>query len=114
MKRPMPLGHKRFSKCYAWHNLAEQQFTVICAPLCPLPCLTAGTELKFICCGWFMGEAARAPIGAWDIWAFGRAMWLNWFIPVQKSRLQCSAMDTYIFCAMISCFMFFIVSSHYF
>lgn len=26
--------------------------------------LTAGTELMFICCGWFMGEGARAPMGA--------------------------------------------------
>lgn len=115
--RPMPLAHNWASKCYVWHNLAKHQkgcfykFTVICMTLCTLPCLTVGTELKFICCGWFMGEAARAPIGAWDIWAFGRAMWLNWFIPAQKSTSQCSAMDTYIFCTMMSCFMFFIVSS---
>lgn len=26
--------------------------------------LTVGTELMFICCGWFMGEGARAPMGA--------------------------------------------------
>lgn len=65
---------------------------VLCA-LLPPALLTAGTELMFICCGWFMGEAARAPIGAWDIWVLGRAMWLNWLIPVQKSGPQCSAMD---------------------
>lgn len=31
-----------------------------------------------------MGEAARAPIGVCDIWVLGRAMWLNWLIPVRK------------------------------
>lgn len=65
--------------------------------LSPVTRLTAGTELKFICCGWFMGEAARAPIGAWDIWALGRAMWLNWFIPGQESGAQRSAADTQTF-----------------
>lgn len=64
-------------------------------PPTPVTRLTAGTELKFICCGWFMGEAARAPIGAWDIWALGRAMWLNWFIPGQKSGPQRSAAHTH-------------------
>lgn len=100
----MPLAHTWAPTCSARHNLAKHEkgclfynFTVICMPLCPLPWLTAGTELKFICCGWFMGEAARAPIGAWDIWAVGRAIWLNWFIPGQKSGPQCSAMYTYIF-----------------
>lgn len=44
--------------------------------------LTAGTELMFICCGWFMGEGARTPRGAWDICAFCIAIGLNWLIPV--------------------------------
>ncbi len=44
--------------------------------------LTAGTELMFICCGWLMGEGARAPMGAWDICAFCIAIGLNWLIPV--------------------------------
>lgn len=35
-----------------------------------------------------MGEAARAPMGAWDIWALGRAMWLNWFIPGGEKKVQ--------------------------
>lgn len=51
--------------------------------VCPL---TAGTEFMFICWGWFMGEAARGPIVAWDIWVLGRVMWLNWLIPVQRSK----------------------------
>lgn len=41
-----------------------------------------------------MGEAARGPIGACDIWALGRAMWLNWLIPVQRSEADTSEMDT--------------------
>lgn len=45
--------------------------------------LTAETELMFICCGWFMGEGARAPMGAWDICAFCIAIGLNWLIPVR-------------------------------
>jgi hypothetical protein len=31
----------------------------------------------FICCEWFIGEAARAPMGAWDICTFCIAMGLN-------------------------------------
>lgn len=77
-----------------WVRMHVSVCCVVHAPL-PPALLTAGTELMFICCGWFIGEAARAPIGAWDIWALGRAMWLNWLIPVQKSGPQCSAMDTH-------------------
>ena len=32
--------------------------------------LTGGTELMLICCGWFMGEAARAAMGACVICTF--------------------------------------------
>lgn len=76
------------------HTPASQSgntFTLIFEPHCPLPRLTAGTELRFICCGWFMGDAARAPIGACDICALGRAMWLNWFIPMEKGEQWHSA-----------------------
>lgn len=41
-----------------------------------------------------MGEAARAPIGAWDIWAFGSAMWLNWFIPMDKNYVIFENVET--------------------
>lgn len=68
-----------------WRCEATLCFIVVVFLKCPSPrlLLTAGTELRFICCGWFMGDAARAPIGAWDIWALGRAMWLNWFSPAR-------------------------------
>lgn len=42
---------------------------------------TTGTELMFICWAWFIGEGARAPMGAWDICAFCIAIGLNWLIP---------------------------------
>lgn len=69
-----------------WRCEATLCFIVVVFLKCPSPrlLLTAGTELRFICCGWFMGDAARAPIGAWDIWALGRAMWLNWFSPARE------------------------------
>lgn len=73
-------------------------YTVIC--VAPPALLTAGTELKFICCGWFIGEAARAPMGVWDICALGSVMWLNWLIPGWKSVAQCQSMgmqECYIF-----------------
>lgn len=43
---------------------------------------TAGTEFMLICCGWFIGEGARVPMGAWDICAFCIAIGLNWLIPM--------------------------------
>ena len=51
--------------------------------------LTAGTELMLICCGWFMGDAARCPMGAWDIGTLGRAIVLNWLIPARNGQPQC-------------------------
>lgn len=44
--------------------------------------LTPGTEaMLFIGTEWFMGEAARGPIGACGNWTFPRDIGLNEFIP---------------------------------
>lgn len=39
---------------------------------------TAGTApMLFICTGWFIGDAARGPSGAWGICTFPMDMGLN-------------------------------------
>lgn len=44
--------------------------------------------MLFICTGWFIGEAARGPMGACGICTFPMDMGLNWFIPANAPPKQ--------------------------
>lgn len=50
--------------------------------------LTVETAFMLICCGWFIGDGVRAPMGACDICAFCIAIGLNWLIPVGETNLH--------------------------
>jgi hypothetical protein len=50
--------------------------------------LTPGTEaMLFIWTEWFMGEAARGPMGACGSWTFPKDIGLNEFIPINTATM---------------------------